>query len=204
MQYSTESTDAPFISGLLFPPSQLPDAPSPESFDQEFAELELCLPFDSEQSDGLFTTFRDFRPIISTPSVSTSTICVYGATPSTYSPDITRSGYFIPSELDEGYLSLNNGPYGTHDSIHSAVFSNGPPSIPPPHPAQAQFEFGTSDLSPNLIGISPEYLSAGIQSSPALSVHVTPDLEAQPLPIPNRPFKCPHSPHCKAETILGV
>ncbi|KAN0118540.1 hypothetical protein V8E52_004963 [Russula decolorans] len=194
---STESTDA-LRPGLFFaPPPQHPDAPPPELFDQEVAELDL----DFE----LFPTFRnsiqtipDTIPFISTPvALTDSTVGVYGGT---YSPDFTKLDNLTPFEI-ESYHSLNNGLYGTHGYIHSAVFSNGPPSIPPLHPTEAQFDFGTSDLTPNLVGISSEDLSTAMQPLPTsvvttpLPVHVTPASEAQMAPAPDRPFKCPHSPH---------
>ena len=197
----TESTDTPFTPGLLFPLPQHTYAPPPELFDQEFAEVDLNLPY--EQSDEFFTAFRNFSPDISSPPVSTpltySTICVYGATSSHHSSDFAP-GYLMPSDI-EGYYSLNNGLHGTHDSIHSAIFPNGPP----PRPAEAQFDFGTPFFSPNFFGISPEDSSTATQppSSP-LPIHpVTPDLEtqAQMARAPDRSFKCPHSPHCKKETI---
>jgi hypothetical protein len=110
-----------------------------------------------------------------------STICVDGSTSSHHSSDFAQSDHLISSAID-GYFSLNNGPYGTHDTIPSAVFSNGPPSIPRPHQAEA-FNFGTSDLGPNLFGISPEE-STDMQPPTSdvptpLPVHVMPDLEAQ-------------------------
>lgn len=210
MQYpSTEFTDAAFALEPSFSP---PDAPSPEVFDQEFAELDLGLPY-AEQSDGFFTstTFRDFRPVISPVSgpLTYSTTCVYGETSSHYSSDLTRSGHLtsdVQVEALEGYSS-NNGLPGTHD-IHSAVFSNGPPFVPPLHGAEDEFAFGTSFFSPNFAGITSEDSSTAVQLpfTPPHSVHqMTPDSEAQeqmaPTPDRDRPFKCPQSPHCKEETI---
>jgi hypothetical protein len=201
IQYpSAESTDALFTPGLLFSP---PDAPSPELFDQEFAELDLNFPF--KQSDDFFPAFRGFSPAISPVSapLTYSTTCAYGTPSSHYSSDLTRSGFMICSDLED--YSLNNGLHGTHDSIHSSISSNGLPSIPPPHPADAQFGLGTSFLNPNFFGISPEDSSTAMQPlSPPLSVHhMTPDSEeqAQMAPAPGRPLRCPQSPHCKEETI---
>jgi len=189
------------------PPPQHTIAPSPEIFDQEVAELDLDSPF---QFDDFFTAFYDTIPVVSTPSALTySTDTVHGVTSSHHSSDFTQSDYSIPSEI-ESYYSLNNGPYGSHDSSPSAVFSNGLPYIPPLHPSKAELDFGTSDLSPNFVGISPEDLSTAMQPTPSgtttpLPVHVTPDSEAQMAPAPDtgRPFKCPHPgcPHCKAKTI---
>lgn len=192
----TESTDAP-RPGLFFAPIPQPDAPSPELFDQEIAELNLDSSF--EPINEFFTTFRDsIPPVISTPLDSTySTGAVYGATSSHSSPSFTQLGHSILSELESYYL-LDNELYGTCDSIHPTVFSNSPPSIPPLRPTETQFNFGTSDLSLNLVGISP----ATVLQPPPTSVvptphsaHVTPVLEAQMAPAPDRPVKNPHSPH---------
>ncbi|KAF8490814.1 hypothetical protein F5888DRAFT_1091527 [Russula emetica] len=168
IQYpSTESTDA-LRPGLFFaPPPQHTDAPSPELFDQEVAELDMNFPLAIQHFDEIFAFFRDSIP----PSISTPLALTY-------------------SDGAVYDFSLNKGLHGTHDSIHSAIFSNGPPSIPPLHPAEAQFEFGTSDLGPNLVGISPEDLSTAMQSPPTsvvptpLPVHVTPTSEA-PAPSPH-------------------
>jgi hypothetical protein len=206
VQYpSAESTDALGPELFFAPPPQHTDAPSPELFDQEVAGLDLNLPFE------LFGPYNDFLPtfipIISTPSALTySTDSVHDVPSSHYSSDFSQSDYSIPSEI-ESYYSSNNGDYRANDSSQSAVFSNGPPSesIPSLHSAEAQFDFGTSDLSPN-IGISPVDLSTAIQPPTnvvptPLPVHVTPDSEAQMAPVPDRPYKCPLCPHCKAETI---
>jgi hypothetical protein len=205
IQYpSTKSTDAQRPELFFAPPPQHTDAPSPESFDREVAELDLNFPF---EPFGPFDDFLPtFIPIISTPSALTySTDSVHEVTSSHYSSDFSQSDYSIPSEI-ESYYSLNNGLYRTHDSIHPAFSSNGPPDIPPLHPAEVQFDFGTSDLSPN-VGISPEDLSTAMQPPPTsvvptpLPVHVTPASEAQMAPASDRPYKCPLCPHCKAETI---
>jgi hypothetical protein len=203
IQYpSTKSTDAQRPELFFAPPPQHTDAPSPESFDREVAELDLNFPF---EPFGPFDDFLPtFTPIISTPSALTySTDSVHEVTSSHYSSDFSQSDYSIPSEIGS-YYSLNNGLYRTHDSIHSAFSSNGPPDVPPLHPAEVQFDFGTSDLSPN-VGISPEDLSTAMQPPtsvvPTLPVHVTPASEAQMAPASDRPYKCPLCPHCKAETI---
>jgi hypothetical protein len=120
---STESADA-LRPGLFFaPPPQHTDAPSPESFDQEVAELDLDFAF--EPIDEFFTTFRDSMrpmpdsiPFISTPALTYSTVAVYGATSSYCSSDFTQLNHSILSKI-ESYSLLNNGLYGTHDSIHS-------------------------------------------------------------------------------------
>jgi len=187
IQYpSTESTDALRPELFFAPPPQHTDAPSPESFDQEVAELDLDLLF--EQFDFL-PTFYDTIPVISDPSALTySTDSVQEVTSSHYSSDFTQSDYPISSEI-ESYYSLNNG-----------------------LSAEAQFD-STSDLSPNFVGISPEdssisapvpfsvpLLSTAMQPPtsvvPApLPVHVTPDSEAHTMaPAPDRQFKCPLCP----------
>jgi hypothetical protein len=196
----TEGTDGLKPELFFAPPPQHTDAPSPDLFDQEVAGLDLDLPFKQFYD---FLPTLDSIPITSTPSALTySTDSVHEVSSSHYSSDFTQSDYSIPSEI-ESYHSLNNGFYGTHDSIHSTVSFNGPPF----HPAEAQFDFGTSDLTPDFIGISPEDLSTAMQPPPAsvvttpLPVHVTPASEEQMAPAPDRPFKCPHCSHCKAETI---
>jgi hypothetical protein len=190
------------------PPPQHTDAPPPESFDQdaelfgqEVAELDLnTIPF--ELLGPFHEILPTFIPIISTPSALTySTDSVHEVSSYYYSSDFSKSDYSIPSDI-ESYYSSNNGLYGTHDSIQSTVFSNGPPSIPL-HSAEAQFEFGTSDLSPN-VGIFPEDLSTAVQPPPTttpLPIHVTPDREAQVTLEPEKRFKCHLCPHCKAKTI---
>ena len=200
---STETTDA-LRPGFFFAPPPQPDALSHELFDQEIAELDLDFSF--EAIDEIFTTFRNSIPNISTPSaLASSTGAVYGVTSSHCSSDFTQLDYSIFSDMESYYL-LDNGPYGMHDPIHSAVSSNGPPSIPPLHQAEAQFDFGTSDLSPNSVVIPPEDLSTAMQPPPSsivptpLPAHVTPVSEAQTASTPDRALKCPHSPHCKAET----
>ena len=201
----TVSTDE-LRPGLFFAPApQHTDAPPPELFDQEVSELDLD--FALKPIDEFFTTFRDSVrtipdsiPFISAPLPSTdSTVAVYGGN---HSSDFAKSDYLTSPEIESNYSLNNDGYYGTHGFIHSPVFSNGQPSIPPLHPAEAQFDSGTSDLSPNFVGISPEDLSTATQPPQPipLPVHVTPDSEAQMAPAPDRPFKCPHSPHCKAET----
>jgi hypothetical protein len=217
IQYpSIECTDALRPELFFAPPPQHTDAPSPESFDQEVAELDLDLLF--EQFDFL-PTFYDSIPVISDPSALTySTDSVQEVPSSHYSSDFTQSDYPVPSEI-ESYCSSNNELSGTHDSIGSDVLSNGPPSIQPLHPAEAQFDSRTSDLSPNFVGIYPEdssisapvplsvpLLSTAMQPPtsvvPApLPVHVTPDSEAHMAPAPDRQFKCPLCPRSKSETI---
>ena len=205
---STTSTDALGLELFFAPPPQHTDAPSPEIFDQEVAELDLDFPF---KFDDFSAAFYGTIPVVSTPSALTyTTDSVHGVTTSHYSSDFTQSEYSIPSEI-ESYYSLNNGPYGSHDSSPSAAFSNGPSSIPSIHLSKAEPDFGTSDLSPNFVGISPEDLSTAMQPTPSgttvpipLPVHVTPDSVAQaPAPDNDRPFKCPHPGcrHCKAKTF---
>ncbi len=197
-----ESTDALRPELFFAPPPQHTDAPSPELFDQEVAGLDLNFPFEPFGPFKFDDFLPTFIPIISTPSALTySTDSVHEVT-----SDFSQSDYSIPSEI-ESYYSSNNGLYRANDSIQSAGFSNGPPSesIPSLHSAEAQFDFGTSDLSPN-IGISPVDLSTAMQPPTnvvptPLLVHVTPDSEAQMAPVPDRPYKCPLCPHCKAETI---
>ena len=195
----TESTDT-LGAGLFFAPApQHPDAPPPELFDQEVAELDL----DFEKFPifrNSIQTIPDIIPCISTPvALTDSTIAVYGGT------DFTKSNNLTRLEI-ESYYSLNSGLYGTHGSIQSTVFSNDPPSVPPLHPAEAQLDSETSDLSPNLVGISSEDLSTAMQPTPTgvvptpLPAHVAPASEAQMAPAPDKPSKCPQSPHCKAET----
>lgn len=210
IQYpSAECTDELRPDLFFAPPPQHADAPPPELFDQEVARLDLDLPF--EQFEDFFTTFNDTIPVIYTPSTLTySTDSVREVTSSQYSSDFTQSDYPIASEI-ESYFSMNSRLYETPDSIHSADFSNGPPSIHPLRPAEpeAQFDFETSDLSPNFVGISPEDLSTAVQPPPTsvvpapLPVHVTPDSEAPfaPASDSDRPYKCPLCSHCKAETI---
>lgn len=196
---STECTDVLRPDLFFAPPPQYADAPPPELFDQEVARLDLDLPF--EQFEDFFTTFNDTIPVIYTPSAltySTDSVREVTSSQSQYSSDFTQSDYPIASEI-ESYFGL----YGTpdSDSIHSADFSNGPPSIHPLQAAEpnAQFDFG----------ISPEDLSTAVQPPstsvvPALlPVHVTPDSEAPIAPAPDsdRPYKCPLCSHCKAETI---
>jgi hypothetical protein len=154
--HSTESTDAlsPEPFSFFAPPPQHTDAPPPDDFDEELDQdlggLDPDFPF-------VFSpAFYQSIPTISTPSAltySTDEISSY------YSSDFTQSDYSIPSEIDS---TLNNGLYEAHVSIHPAVFSNDLPSIQPHHPAEAQFDFRTSDLSPNIC-ISPEDLSIAMQ-----------------------------------------
>ena len=193
VQYpSAESTDALRPELFFAPPPQHTEAPPPELFDQEVAELDLNFPF--EQFDDFLPTFYDSIPVTSTPPALTY------STDSLYSSDFTQSDYSIPSEIESYYLS-DNGLYGTDDSIQPAVSSNGPPSLPI-HPAEAQFDVVASDFNPNFIGFSAEDLSTAMKPPPTpLPVHVTPASEAQTAPASDRPFKCPHCSHCKAETI---
>ncbi|KAN0118538.1 hypothetical protein V8E52_004961 [Russula decolorans] len=181
VQYpSAESTDALRPELFFAPPPQHTEAPPPELFDQDVAELDLSFPF--EKFDDFLPIFYDSISVISTPPALTY------STDSCYSSDLTQSDYSIPSEI-ESYYPSENGLYGTNDSIHPAVSSNDPPSIPL-HSDEAQFDFVTSDLNPNFIGISPEDLSTAMKLPPTpLPVHVTPGSEAQMAPASDRPFK---------------
>lgn len=202
---STENTntksDAPWPELFFAPPPEhsAADDPPIEEFEQEAEEAEqeaedlnLSLPF--ERYDDFLTALYDFTPVISTPYSTSDS--VYEAT-SYYSSDLTLSDSSYYSSIDGLY-------YGADDSIHPAILSNGPPSIPI-HPAEAHFDFGTSDPNPNPFGIFPEDLSTAIQpptvAHTPLPVHVTPTSEA---PDPDRPFICPHCPLSKAETIRMV
>jgi len=197
IQYSSiESTD-PLRPELFFaPPPQHTNAPSPESFD---AELDLNLGF--EQSNPFLPTFNDSNFFPSALTYSTDSapgVFTY------YSSDFTQSDYPTSSEI-ESFSSFNSELIGTNDSFNSDIFSNGPPSISLFHPAEAQFDFGTSDLSPN-VGISPEDLHTAMQPPTSvvptpLPVHATVELEEQMAPASDRPFKCPFCPHGKAETL---
>jgi hypothetical protein len=198
---SIESTDTLMPDLPFDPPAQHTDAPSSEFFDQDFAGLDLDLQF--VQFGNFSPTFYGSKPIISTPPALTYSTDSEVAS-SYYSSDFSQSDYSIPSEVESLYL-LDNGLYGMqpmHNPIHSAVFS----AIPPLHPAEAQFDFGTLDLNPN-VGISPEDLSIAVQPPPTivvptpLPVQVMPASEAQMAPEQDRPFKCPQCPQSKAETI---
>ena len=166
----TECTDALGTELFFAPPPQDPDAPSPESFDQELAGLNLDFPF--EQFNFL-PAFHDPIPDISTPPALT------------YSTDSATSHYST-----------------SHYSSDFTEYSIS--SIQPLHLAEAQFNFGTSDLSN--VGISPENLSIQPPTTQSvvptpLPVHVTPEAEAQMAPASDRPYKCPHCSHCKAESF---
>src|SRR5712691_5652752 len=86
---STESTDELSRPGPFFDPlPQYTDAPPPELFDQEVAELDSFLQSALEQFDEYFTAVHHSIPAISTPPPLTySTICVYGANSSHHSSD---------------------------------------------------------------------------------------------------------------------
>lgn len=197
-----ESTDAELdalMPELFFaPPPQhtAADDPPIEEFNQEFEGLELNLPF--EHYDDFLTALYGTTPVISTPSTLTysTSDSIHEATSSHYSSDLTVSSDYL------SYHSSNDGLYcGADDSIHPAIFSNDPPSIPL-CPAEAHFDFGTSDSKPDSFGILPEDLATAIQPPSValtpLSVHVTPTSET---PDPDKPFICPHCPQSKAETF---
>ena len=150
------------------PLPQHTDALAPEAFDQFVADAE---------SDPNYPIEQQFLPgsipIILTPSALTNPTD-HELTTSYYSlSDFTQSDYSIPSDISS-LSSLNDELYGVHVSIPSPTFPNDPPSIQPQalHPDEAQFDFWTPDLSPN-IGISPEDLSTVVKP-PTTSVVFTP------------------------------
>src|SRR6266852_9632535 len=114
---------------FLRPAPSIHHAPSPELFDQEVAETRICN-LHSSNSVNILAPFIAIPTISTPPPLTYSTICIYGSTSSHHSSDLAQSDYLIPSVI-EGYYSLNNELYATHDTIHSAVFSNAPLSIPP-------------------------------------------------------------------------
>ncbi|KAI9445070.1 hypothetical protein H4582DRAFT_1805696 [Lactarius indigo] len=192
----------------FFAPLPQVDAPPPESFDNEFSELEfdgpVQLPIQLEDS---FTNLRGSPPVFTSPSAfSHSTESGYDIAASEYSfVGYPASNYSMP--LDMAFHNVRvSSEYGgvdtMHDSIYSSAFhhsSFGPlPPSPSPSPpvrvAKALSDYGPSKPRQPHFGISPDNLSLPrphpTPAVPTILSVQTPD--AQTNTGPNRAHQCPN------------
>lgn len=165
----TQKADLPF-----FAPLPQADAPPPESFDSEFAELEfegpIQLPVHPEDP---FSTFRGNTPVFTSPSVFThSTESGYDLAASEYSyGGYPASNYSMP--LDIAFHNVRvSSEYGgvntLHDPLYQPAFNDLPsfgalPPTPSPSPpirmAKAQSDYGPPQSRQSHFGIAPDNLS---------------------------------------------
>jgi|SRR6267142_2568144 len=164
----THKADLPFFAPL---PTQA-DAPPPESFDNEFAELEFEGPVQLPILEDPFSTFRGNTPVFASPSVfSHSTESGYDLAASEYSYRYAQSTYSMP--LDIAFHNVRvSSEYGGVDTLHDPLYppafndlpSFGPlPPTPSPSPplrvSKAQSDYGPSKSRQSHFGISPDNLS---------------------------------------------
>ncbi|KAI0307936.1 hypothetical protein B0F90DRAFT_1664892 [Multifurca ochricompacta] len=204
----SESTkaDLPF-----FAPLPQVDAPPPESFDNEFEELEFDgaqLPI---QLEDTFSTLRGTTPVFTgSPSAFTqSTESGYDIANSEYSYlGYPTSNYSMP--LDIAFQNVRvSSDYGAIDTLHDPIYT---PSFPndlasfgplPPSPSasppirvtKSQSDYGSSKPRQSHFGISPDNLSLHHQRltptvPTALPVQVI--SETQPHTGPGRVHQCPN------------
>lgn len=192
------SPDSDYFSFYYPGESTYADGPPPESFDNEFGNVEFD--WSPEQLDKLFSPSCVTVPVITTPP--TLTYSTESASQSSYS--YTFSDYSFPSDPSTGVD-------GMHDSmsIYSNMFYNGPPSFgplppsPPPHPARALLDNGTSADYQVSFGVSPDDISPPVQLSVTPVAPAIPQVmsDTQEPIAPRKPYKCPRCPFGKAMSM---
>jgi hypothetical protein len=198
-----KASDLPF-----FAPLPQADAPPPESFDNEFAELEFDGPV--QLLEDPFLSFRGNTPVFASPSVFThSTESGYDiAAASEYSYGYPASNYSMPLDITAFHNVRVSSEYGGVDTLHDPLYqpafnelpSFGPlPPTPSPSPpirmAKAQSDYGPSKSRQSHFGISPDNLSLGRQQHPPPTVPAV--LPVQPsdkqsLTGSNKAHQCPN------------
>lgn len=194
----TQKADLPF-----FAPLPQADAPPPESFDSEFAELEfegpIQLPVHPEDP---FSTFRGNTPVFTSPSVFThSTESGYDLATSEYSYGYPASNYSMPLDIAFHHVRVSSE-YGgggvdtLHDPLYQPAFNDLPsfgalPPTPSPSPplrmAKAQSDYGPPQSRQSHFGIAPDNLSLPRQQP---STPTVPASDKQPHTGANKAHQC--------------
>jgi hypothetical protein len=207
-----QKADLPF-----FAPLPEADAPPPESFDNEFAELEFEGPVQLPiQLEDPFSTFRGNTPVFPSPSVfSHSTESGYDLAASEYSYGYAPSNYSMP--LDIAFHNVRvSSEYGGVDPLHDPfppasydLPSFGPlPPTPSPSPplrmAKAQSDYGPSKPRQSHFGISPDNLSLPRQQPPTPTIPAVLPVQAsdkQSHMGPNKAHQCPNCGRGKQHSL---
>jgi hypothetical protein len=192
----------------FFAPLPQVDAPPPESFDNEFSELDFEGPVQLPiQLEDNFTNIRGSTPVFTSPSAFThSTESAYDIAASEYSyVGYPASNYSMPLDMAFHHNVRVSSEYGgvdpMHDSIYPPTFHNSfgplPPSpspSPPVRVTKARSDYGPSKSRQSHFGISPDNLSLPRQ-------HATPTVptvlsvqapDSQTNTGPNRAHQCPN------------
>jgi len=170
---------------------QVSAGPPPESFDSEFGKLEFDWSSQHQYLENILSG-QQVTPLPVTTTTTPSTT-VY----SDYSHEIASSSQY---SVDSSLLSDYSGAYVTHYSLGSDIFSDtlssasqqchdGSSSDPYDHPV---LELSPADLSHVMQNLAIPIPSA------AIPVQVTPDDIAC---AKAKPFKCPHCPFGKADSM---
>ncbi|KAN0134858.1 hypothetical protein V8E53_007232 [Lactarius tabidus] len=192
----------------FFAPLPQVDAPPPESFDNEFSELDFEGPVQLPiQLEDNFTNIRGSTPIFTSPSAFThSTESAYDIAASEYSyVGYPASNYSMPLDMAFHHNVRVSSEYGGVDAIHDSIYpptfhnSFGPlPPSPSPSPpvrvTKARSDYGPSKTCQSHFGISPDNLSLPRQHpTPAvptvLSVRQT---DSQTNTGASRAHQCPN------------
>jgi hypothetical protein len=192
----------------FFAPLPQVDAPPPESFDNEFSELDFEGPVQLPiQLEDNFTNIRGSTPIFTSPSAFThSTESAYDIAASEYSyVGYPASNYSMPLDMAFHHNVRVSSEYGGVDAIHDSIYpptfhnSFGPlPPSPSPSPpvrvTKARSDYGPSKTCQSHFGISPDNLSLPRQHpTPAvptvLSVRAT---DLQTNTGASRAHQCPN------------
>lgn len=209
----TTKADLPF-----FAPLPQADAPPPESFDNEFEELDfegpVQLPIHIEDP---FSTFRGNTPVFTSPSVFTrSTESGYDLAASEYSYGYPPSNYSMPLDIAFNNVRVSSE-YGGVDTLQDPMYPSGFSDLPsfgalPPTPSpspplrvvKAQSDYGPSKSHPSHFGVSPDNLSLPHQQPPTPTVPTVLPVQAsdkQGHIVLGKAHQCPNCSRGKAYSV---
>ena len=175
--------------GILppFDPLTLVDAPHPDLFDKDIAELEFDWSWPFQQSilpGDTFPIHRDLAPASTSPSVFTySTESSSDTAPSEYSYPGPPSDHSTLTFQSVGVNSVYGGVDTIDDLIHPSLFLN----------ILTSFE-----SLPPLRTLSLPDQQGAIPSAPAVPAQAIPD--TQPRSGPTREHQCDKCGHCKTDS----
>ncbi|KAI0274780.1 hypothetical protein BC834DRAFT_1029726 [Gloeopeniophorella convolvens] len=194
----------------FFSPLSNVDAPTPDTFDSEFADLddfEGTVPPLPQPIDDSFATYRGSTPVFTSPSIFThSTESGYDFAASEYSFH-PASNYSLPLDINMAFSNVQVGSDTRSYNVREPMFdplSGGlqsfgvlPPSpspSPPVRSTRALSEYMPTKSRHNHYGISPETLSLPRPQPPTIPtiLPVQPASDMQPHAGPGKLHQCPN------------